>query len=363
MKILVVNSVPTEKNGITNVIFNYLSAMNSKEIVFDYIAINYPDKIYKDIIHSTGGQVYVLKRSYKSFFPYVRELCRIIKNNAYDAVHIHGNSHTVVLDLLAAWLAGCKVRIVHAHSTKCNSIFVHKVFSLPFNLLCTHRVACGKAVGEFMFGDKAFVVLNNGVDTDRFVFNVETRDRIREKLGWSNKKIIGHVGYFLPIKNQSFVIDVFECLYQQNPDYRLVLIGDGPMKEEIQLKLNSKQLGDVSFLTGNIDNVDEYLNAIDVIVMPSLYEGLPLTLIEQQANGLVCVVSDRITREADKSGNLKFVSLRASVEKWAKAVMDDDGLNREERSIMAIDRIVAAGYSIKVQSERLNDFYKSIIDN
>ena len=361
MKILIINTVPTEKNGITNVIFNYLSAADDTDNIFDYISLNDPDEVYKEAIRRVGGSIHVLKRSSKRLFSYISSLRNIIKVNAYDIVHIHGNSHTVILELIAAKKAGCRVRVVHAHSTKCNSLAVHKLLAPLFNYYYTQGIACGKDAGVFMFGEKPFTVMNNGIDTLKFAFNQQFRKEIREKLGWTGCKVIGHVGYFMTLKNQSFIVDVFECLYKQDSNYRLVLIGDGPMREEIQNKLDSKELGKMACLTGNIDNVNEYLNAIDTIVMPSLFEGLPLTLIEQQANGLLCVVADTITQEADKTGNLKFLSLKASLEDWVQAIIHEDGVSREDRSKKAIEDITEAGYNIKEQAKKLKSFYLNCI--
>ena len=363
MKVLIINTVPTEKNGITNVIFNYLSATEEKNIIFDYISLNDPDKVYKEAIRRVGGTICVLKRSSKNIFSYISSLQKFIEENGYDIVHIHGNSHTVVLELIAAKKAGCRVRIVHAHSTKCNSLTVHKFLTPLFNHYYTHGIACGKEAGYFMFGKKPFSVMNNGIDTHKFAFNPQNRIKNRKILGWENCKIIGHVGYFTALKNQSFIVDIFECLYKQNSNYRLILIGDGPMRGEIQNKLDSKGLGKMACLTGNIDNVNEYINAIDTIVMPSLFEGLPLTLIEQQANGLPCVVADTITREADKTGNLQFLSLKAPVEEWTLAVLHEDGVSREARSKKAIEDITAEGYNIKYQAKKLSSFYYDTLAN
>lgn len=363
MKLLIINTVPTEKNGITNVIFNYLSAIDCEGLVIDILSLNQPNQKYVDMVKQKGGKMYVLPRSKDHITRYWKELRKLIKNNGYDIVHIHGNSHTTFIELSAAYAAGCVVRMIHAHNTMCKHVLVHRILTPLFNMLCTNGLACGKEAGRFMFGYKPFTVINNGVDTDKFAFNTQIREKLRNKMGWTDCKVIGHVGYFTEVKNQSFIVDIFECLYENNPDYRLVLIGDGPMREEIKKKIDSKGLGNKVCMTGNIDNVNEYLNAIDMIVMPSLFEGLPLTLIEQQANGLPCVVADTITREADKTGNIKFLSMNSPVEEWAKAVMEEDGKSRDERSRKAIEDITLAGYNIKEQALKLADFYNAAVEN
>lgn len=360
MKILVINTVPTDKNGITNVILNYLNAMGN-DVAFDYVAINNPNTFYINFFKEKGAALYSFKR--KNVLGYLWSLCKIIKQNKYDAIHVHGNSHTVVLELLAAKLAGCKVRIIHAHSTGCNSITLHKLLAGLFDSLCTVRLACGEDAGKFMFATKPFKIINNGVDIEKFLFNNELRGALRTKLALTDNDIlVGHVGYFMPVKNQSFLVDVFAELARNDSRYQLVLIGDGAMRAEIEQKVASLGLSNKVTFTGNIDNVSEYLNAIDIIVMPSLYEGLPLTLVEQQTNGLQCLVSDTITAEADKTGNLNFLSLHAPISDWVHAIENCNCMQeREQCSKDAVVAIANAGFSIQAEAQKLVEYYKRCV--
>lgn len=362
MKILIINTVPTGKNGITNVIFNYLSAMEREQDVIDYVSLNNPSEVYRKDIEKQGGKLYVLPRSSKSICKYWNGLRKLIKKNQYDVVHIHGNSHTVTLELSAAKAAGCAVRIVHAHNTMCKHKLLHTMLTPLFNVLYTHGLACGIAAGRFMFEERLFTVMNNGIDTDKFAFDVHVRDSIRAMLNWEKNLIIGHVGAFTEVKNQSFIIEVFSVLYNLNPNYKLILIGDGPLKTVVEQKITMLGLEEAVCLTGNIDNVNEYLNAIDVIIMPSLFEGLPLTLVEQQANGLRCFVSDVITKEADKTDNLTFIPLSDTADFWAQTIINDnDDCTRDKRSRCAIQNIRNKGYDIKLQAKKLENLYKSAI--
>jgi glycosyltransferase involved in cell wall biosynthesis len=218
--------------------------------------------------------------------------------------------------------------------------------------------------GKWQYGNnRPFIVLNNGVFTDRFCYNADERIFIRKKLGLSEQEIlIGNVGHFWgEVKNQSFVVTVFNELYKKDKRYRLCLIGDGSFQTIIKEQVENLGLKTIVFFTGNIDNVNEYLNAFDLILMPSLYEGLPLTLIEQQANGLQCVCSDVITKEVDKTGNILFVSLKQTAADWAEEISRFIKLeNRKIRSKNAVEKIKNAGYSIKEEAWKLFCFYKSI---
>ena len=358
-KVLIINTVPTEQNGITGVIFNYLKAIDAEGFVFDLLSLNEPDKRYADIVESKGGQVFVIPRL-AGMCSYWRNLRKLIRTNRYDAVHIHGNSHTVVLELSAAKAAGCVVRMVHSHNTTCSHVVVSNVLTPLFNGLYTHALACGEAAGRWMFGGRDFTVINNGVDTDLFSFCPAQRDGIREANNWKHCKVVGHVGGFFETKNQTFIVEVFRELYRQDNSYRLVLIGDGPLRPAVEAQISEYALQDVITLTGNINNVYDYLNAIDLIMMPSLFEGLPLTLVEQQANGLRCVVSDAITKEADKTGNITFYPLIMGAAEWAEKIsrmpIDSDEA-RAIRSREAICRIKECGYSIQGEAGKLRDYY------
>lgn len=359
MRILLINTVPTEQNGITGVIFNYLRALNAKDLVFDLLSLNNPARQYTDIVKAKGGQVYVLPRL-DGTLTYWNGLRRLIKKNCYDAVHIHGNSHTVVLELSAAKAAGCSVRIVHSHTTTCMHVVVSRLLTLPFNLLYTHGLACGEAAGRWMFGKRTFTVINNGVDTEQYSFNEATRNVIREKKGWNEYKVIGHVGGFVETKNHGFIVDVFRELYNHDNTFRLLLIGDGMLRHNVEKKVKEEGLQNVVCMTGNINNVCDYLNVMDLVLMPSLFEGLPLTLVEQQANGLRCVVSDVITKEVDKTGNLTFLPLSKGSRIWAEEIAKlpiDTSEKRILRSRKAVETIKECGYSVREEARKLKEYY------
>lgn len=363
MKILIINTVPTGRNGITNVIFNYLKFTSTSDIIFDYVSINNPDHAYYDIFKKKRGQIYVLERTGKKIFSYIKSLKHIIKENHYDAVHIHANSHTSVVELLAAKLGGCEYRFVHAHSTNCGNIVIHNILSPIFNTLCTGRLACSNMAGVFMFGDIPYKVINNGVDTEFFAFNSSIRLNVRQRLNLNqNEILIGHIGYFLELKNQKFLVGIFNELLKNDGKYKLMLIGDGPLRETVEKQVDDNGLRDNVYFTGNIDNVVDYINAMDLVVMPSLFEGLPLTLIEQQTNGLHCICADTITREVDKTGNLTFLSLADGAKKWAEVIENIPAhYDRETYSEKARQDIKIAGYSIQEEANKLIHYYKSTI--
>lgn len=359
MKVLLVNTVPTEKNGITNVIYNYYRAINKQNLYIDLVTINVPEASYRNEFLQNGGRIYTLERNLRHPLHYMRCLSELARG--YDILHAHGNSATMVLEMYAAKKAGVPVRIAHSHNSNCKYHVVDKLCRIPFYAFCNARLACSSEAGYWLFENRSFKILNNGIDTEMFHFEEGKRLSIREKLGWVDCKIIGHVGNFLEAKNHAFIMDIFQQISLKDVSFRLLLLGKGEKMEEIKDRVAKMQLSDKVCFAGATDYVNDYLCAMDVIVMPSLHEGLPLTLIEEQANGLPCIVSDVITREADKTGLLEFYSLQTTASAWADRisaiVLSETG--RKGRSVQAIESIRQSGFDICKQADRLKEFYKS----
>ena len=361
MKILVINTVPTAANGITNVILNYIGAMDKQDLAIDYLSISDPESSYCNILDISFDNWFVLKRSPKSIVSYFFGLRKLILTKSYDVVHVHGNSHTVVLELLASFFGGCKRRIVHAHTTKTSHKIMHFLLLPLFRALCTKGVACGSDAAKWMFGKREGVlILKNGVNVEKFAFDALERGLYRERLGWGEDLVVlGHVGYFLPVKNQSYIVDIFNEVYKTDRRYRLLLIGDGELKPYVEQKVSNLGLSDVIRFTGDVTNVNSWLNAIDVILMPSLHEGLPLTLVEQQASGLLCVVSDTITKEVDLTGLVSFLPLSTFTNEWVEKVKEiaevvDDRKKKSDAAILCINK---EGYNISMAAEDMKLMY------
>lgn len=365
MRVLMVNTVRTRRNGITNVIFNLIRSIDETQITIDLLAIEKPDQSYIEEIEKYGGKVIVLHRNTKHIIRYVKQLRDVIKIENYDIVHVHGSSHTIAIDLFAAKIAKCKNRIAHSHNTTCSSILMHKVLSPFFYLCCTYRLACGIDAGKWMYGQRNFEVINNGVDTLKYIFDGRNRKEIRDMYKLENKVVIGHVGGFNETKNQTFLIDILNHMDKEM--FCLMLVGDGPLKNKVHNKAVTLGLENNVIFIGITDYVEKYLSAMDCIVMPSLFEGLPLTLVEQQTNGLCCIVSDNITKAVNLTGNVSFVSLSAPISAWIDKIecavrtenVDDVG-HRQTESIAAVKCIKKKGYDIYEEAEKLKSIYMRI---
>lgn len=360
---LVVNTVPTDPNGVAQVIFNINDNINHNYVKYDLVSINIPEQSYYDRIERYGGHIYVLDRRIGNLFGYTSSLFKLIKTNKYDVIHIHGNSALLIIEVLTALLAKCRVSITHSHNTRSNHPLIHKLLRPIYNLCLSGRLACGYEAGKWMYGRKPFTVINNGINTGKFRFNVNLRNNLRKDLGLSEEEIlVGHVGFFNDQKNHVFLLDCFRYILQGNPHYKLILLGDGPNRTLIETKIKEYNLQSSVILTGLVNNINEYLSAIDLILMPSLYEGLPLAMIEEQACGLRCYVSDTITKEVDMTGLVTFLSLKKPPKEWAQLIVSDYHKdNREEKSENAIRRIIESGYDITSEADKVLMYYNSIL--
>lgn len=357
MKVLYVCTVPTEQSGIPIVIFNILKALDKANMKIGYTSINNPNENYINQLKEWGIDLHVIPRKMFSPITYVYSLYRIAKN--YDIIHVHGNSATMFLELFAAKIAGVKIRIAHSHNTTCKHKLIDKIFRPLFYFLVNGRMACGEEAGKWLFKNKPFKIINNGIDVNKFSFSLDLRKKIRTKYNLKERITIGHIGNFNEQKNHSFLIDIFYEFHRINPASVLILIGDGPLKEKIERKVKSLGLiKDVIFL-GSLNNPEYYLSALDLIVMPSFYEGLPLTMIEEQANGLQVLASDSITPDANITGQVTFKSLQDSAVSWATKINDMTPLIQRDDSKSEISEtlIQEAGYDIISIASDLKSYY------
>lgn len=360
IKILMISTNPIGKDGITSVIFNIINNINVKYFQIDVLAINNPDNEYKIMVESKGGKLYSLHRDKHHMIKYISNLKTLIKKNKYDIVHVHGNSHTLTLELMIAKHAGCKTRIAHSHNTTCKAKVLNKLLTPFFLHYYTTAIACGNVAGEWMFGHHQFQIINNGINIENFKFNQEARQIIRSKLGIDNNTILlCNVGRFNEQKNHVFLIKILSQLIKKHEDYRLLLIGDGKLQHETKKQVIEYNLEDKVIFLGTTNEIGNYLSSCDLIVMPSLYEGFPVTLVEQQVNGLQCVVSDVITRDVDKTGSITFVPLNDNPDYWAKVITGINiSLNRERLSQENSKIITNAGLDIAHEIIKLEMLYK-----
>lgn len=353
-KVLIISTVGLIYDGITSVILECLRAMDRSGIEF-YIASTIECKPgIKKQLENMGCVIVDFPNRRTNPLGYFIELVKFIRKKKIKVVHAHGNSATLSVEMVAAKLGGAKTRIAHSHNTRCDQVKADKLLRPIFYLSYTHALACGEEAGRWLFKSRKFTILNNGRDINRFSFHPEIRKSMRSQLGIDDELVIGHVGGFVEQKNHIFLIEIFKEIKKMVPNARFYLIGDGKLRSEIEEKVNNS---DVSFL-GVVDNVYDYLNVMDAMLLPSLFEGLPLVAIEWQLNGLPALLSDTITKECVLMENISFFSLNDKPEKWAKNIIEmARSNNREQNSRQARKSAKELGFDIKVSAKILRNMY------
>lgn len=357
-KILMINTVPMIYDGIGTVILNYATNIDHNNMDVDFVVINHLDDKMRSQISSINGKIYELTERNKSPLKYIIKLRQIVKNGKYDIVHIHCNSCTVVVDLLGAKLGGAKLLCPHSHNTKCLHVTAHKILRPFFNMLYTDGFACGILAGKWLYHNRKFVVLRNATDTDKYRFNEKDRERIRNQYNLKNKVAVGHVAHFTYQKNHRFLIETFVEVVKRNPKFVLFLIGDGELRGEIEQLVNKYKLNENIIFTGTILDIPSYLSAMDMMVLPSLWEGLPNVAIEWQTSGLPTLVSSTVTSDCKLTDSVSFLPLDKNT--WVEAMLGMNiDIDRKIVSEINIEKIREAGYSIKEEAAKLKNYYLS----
>ena len=354
--------------GVDIMVMNYYRHIDRNKIQFDFIMDGYSKTPIDDEIKSMGGKVYKVEPYEKNILKSMHQCYEIFKTNHYSIVHSHMNTLSV-FPLFEAWRAGVPVRIAHSHSTAAKGEgfrTIMKYMLRPFaTLFSTHYCACSEYAGRWLFGDKLFDngkvhLVKNAIDLDRFSFKPEVRQKVRKELNIDGKFVVGHVGRFVYQKNHNFLIDIFCEIHRKRPNSVLLLIGEGPLQEQIRQKVSELGLTDSVRFLGLRKDVPDLYQAMDVFVLPSFYEGLPVVGVEAQAAGLPCLISDAVTREIALTPLVTFLDLSHPAVVWAeKALSCTDALSTVGAGT---DRMIKkAGFCIQDEAGKLEQFYRGFV--
>lgn len=357
-RIAIISTVGLIYDGITSVILSQMQAMNLSDLdVYIIGTIKVESSIVKKF-EDLGCTIINLPSRRQNTLLYWKELFKFIREKKIEVVHVHGNSATMAIEMTAAWLGGAKKRIAHSHNTKCDQVKADKLLRPLFYALTTDRLACGEAAGKWLYRDKTFVIIKNGRDEKIFKYDETVRNQLRREMSLEDKVVIGHVGGFLEQKNHIFLLEILKEISNKIEDVYFVLVGDGVLREKIENKACEIGIKDKIVFTGKIDNVPEVLQVMDGMLLPSLFEGLPLVVLEWQLAGLPCVISDSIDASCAVTELVSFMSLEDNPTNWAKKIISklkdsDRGLNSKE----AIEALKREGYLISDCSSCLRQIY------
>lgn len=353
--------------GLEAFLMNYYRNIDKEQIQFDFIADNDSlNLIPKDEIEALGGKVIEVP-PYQHVFSYIKELKNIFKENNYLIVHSNINALSV-FPLYAAKKAGVPIRIAHSHSTTNKKEWKKNLLKCvlrPFaKVYANEYFCCSEHAGRWLFGDKLFEsgkvhIINNAIDVNKFSYNEDVRNKIQKELNIENKIVIGHIGRFVAQKNHEKVIDIFNDFHKNNKNSILLLIGDGPLKDDIKQKVIKLQLEDNVLFLGQKENINEYYQAMDLFLFPSLYEGFGMVMIEAECSNLPCVASTEVPKIVKINENVSFVNLFQDLDVWTSNITDV--LMKTTRKDKSTE-ISKAGYSIQDETEKLLTLYKTMID-
>lgn len=322
--------------GLETMLMNYYRNIDRTKIQFDFLTHRPYRSDYDDEIESLGGKIYYAPRLYPQNYPtYFRWMRKFFKEHPeYKIVHSHIDTMSY-LPLLAAKKAGVPIRIAHSHNTSLDKDFKYllkQYFRLRINSVCTHRLACGKEAGTFLFGNRDFKVIPNAIDAEKFYFNKDLRDEKRKELGLVGKFVVGHVGRLSYQKNHKFLIEIFNELLKKESDSILLLVGVGEKEEELRRQVKNLGIEDKVYFLGNRSDVNELYQAMDVFVMPSFFEGIPVVGVEAQFAGLPCIFSDKVPEEVKFSSKTNFISLKSSVDDWVTSIKEKKQIVRNQKN-------------------------------
>ena len=369
-RVKVLQVVPLGTGGVTSLVLNIAESIDKDKVAFDYLTFYDRKEFAEERALACGGKKYVVPIDHYSN-PVIRALfkffyaIKVIRSCNPDVLHLNTSQPYEVLVGISAKLAGTKKVFFHSHnsSTEKKSVTSQIVNAcckkiIPFISDC--NLACSFLAAEYMYTkkvvkEKNYILIKNGIQTDKYKFSNSIRNEYRSKLGLEDKIVIGHIGRFTKQKNHKFMVDIFEQIHKKNPKTVLLLIGVGELFDEIQCYVKNKNLDQSIIFYGATTEVPKLLQAMDCFLFPSLYEGLPVAGVEVQAAGLPIIMSDTITRELDIAGLATYVSLEESADKWADIVLEvcRQKIDRESKA----DAVKKAGFDIKETADMLTKLY------
>lgn len=357
-----------DRGGIENFVMNVYRNIDREKVQFDFLAHYGREAAFNDEIRAMGGRIYEMPAIrdethvyYWKLFEYIGALKKFFKEHKEYKI-IHGQmTNTASIYMPIAKRHGVTTRIAHSHNShgKVGMLgVVTDILKKPVFKYATDLFACSEAAAKYFYPESYIKagkvkIVPNAVDAGRFRFNPEKRKQMRAEFGVEDKLVIGCVGRFRTEKNQGFLLGVLKEALLLESNTVLLFAGDGPLEDDVKKKAVEMGIADKCIFLGMRSDIPDVMQAMDVLAMPSLFEGLPVTGIEAQASGLHCVVADGVTREMNAIDMVTYISLDASKEEWAKTLVENARKERRD----TYEQLKAAGYDIHTTAAWLQEFY------
>ena len=350
------------RGGLETMLMNYYRHIDRTKVQFDFLTHREYDGDFGEEIARLGGIIYHMPPLNPFSVKYRDTLNHFFDiHKEYQIIHVHQDCMSSVI-LKSAMKHGIKVRIAHSHSSsqdKNLKYLIKMYYRKQIPSYATDLIACSKAAGKWMFGDNKYEVLNNAIDAENYIFNREKHKLIRNDFGiGANEILVGHVGRFCYPKNHTFLLDIFHAIQKRIPA-KLILVGDGELRSKIEEKVLKYSIEDRVIFTGVRSDVADLMQAMDIFIFPSNYEGLPVTLIEAQAAGLPCIISDKVPLECKITSLVYQEKLNKPADVWADMAIE---LSKTERKNTYED-VKKSGFDIKQNALYLQNYYLKKEDN
>lgn len=357
--------LPYLKNGDGTAValMNYYQELIEHGWRIDFLVLKIFECEWLNKVKADGNNIYELPKENKYSYKVSRKIRSIIKEGKYDIVHVNMPGHVGFETLKMARQYGIGKRIFHTHNPRNNlnlkTVISTKVYDYLLQREATELVACSKSAGNSRFGNKDFQVLKNVIDTDRFVYRLEDRRYIREKLHIEKKVVVGVVGRFAAQKNPEFLLECFAEYNKLNKESVLLWIGDGELQEKIQDRAKNMGLKGACLFVGRKNNIEKWYSAMDLFLLPSKFEGMGIVFLEAQCTGLPCFGSTNVPIETEVTELMHRISLKQEANYWATAMKKVTDMSGDRRS--RASEFINAGYTHEAtKSDLLNMYEKRI---
>ncbi len=361
IKVAVVGG-PILSGGKKNLIMEYFRHIDKTQVQMDIICNDNSNAIPKEEIESLGGRVFIVP-AFENLFAHTCALYKIFKREKYDVVHAY-NSTMNLFPMFAAKVAGVNVRISESLSMAAKGerkTYIKLILKKFSHLFCNYYMACGKDCGAWQFGNRALkrnkiAIFKTAINTEANAYNPELRNKTRVKFGWQDKTVYGFIGRFEMQKNPLFLIDIMAEIRKKQDNAQFVIIGAGDMEKQMLQRINRYGIKDSVAWLGRREDIQQFYNAFDAFLLPSLYEGLPVVGLESQSAGLPIFFSSAVTPEAAACELGIYTPLSAGATIWAKKIIEETAKNMPVRCSHAKD-VADAGFDSKVEADRMLKFY------
>lgn len=361
MKRILFVGMTTNYGGVETYILNLFLNLDKKK--YECYFPGFKGKVaYYDVLKQEGAKFLELPFSRRNYIKYKKSWMDTLRKHKFDVIYFNTCDIISIDKLKFAKKTKVPVRIIHAHSSgiQQKTNYFHQISEKysrkNLGKYATHLLACSKSAGDWMFGGYQYQIIHNGIDLLKYKYDIKKRNVVRDEHGMRSERVVGCIGRLEPPKNPIYAEKIAEFILKKDSQAKFVFIGDGELSDEVKSLVKENKLEKKILFTGKVDNVNEWMSALDCLVMPSLFEGLPFVLVEAQAAGLPCVVSSTVSKEADFTGLLQFIDLDAGENAWAEAALSVCDNARKDY----LQNLIDAGYSIENTAAEVCEIIESV---